>query len=82
MIRDNLDVQFIRVADVGAGGAVIVTILGYLPAVAALLGILWYAILIYESRTVQHMLKRRRLRRAARRRHKAHLVSGQREHKR
>ena len=41
-------------------GTVLGTIAGYLPAVAALVTIIWTGIRIYETQTVQRWLKRRR----------------------
>lgn len=45
--------------DVVAGGAIVSTLLGYLPAFAAVLGVIWYAIQIWESKTVQEWNVRR-----------------------
>jgi chromate transport protein ChrA len=42
-------------------GAILMTLAGLLPAAAALVAIIWYAIQIYESVTVQRWLKNRRL---------------------
>ena len=47
----------IAIAGIGAA------LLGYLPPLAALIAIVWYAIQIYESQTLQNMLMNRRLRR-------------------
>lgn len=47
------------VGDVVAGGTIVSTLLGYVPAAAAALGVLWYAIQIWESRTVQEWKERR-----------------------
>jgi hypothetical protein len=52
-------------ADVGAVGAILGSLAGYLPPLAALIAILWYAIQIWESDTVQHLRSRRRVDRAA-----------------
>ncbi len=52
-----------------AGAAVLGTLIGWLPAVAAVFGILWYAVCIYESRTVQELLGRPRQRRRTDRHH-------------
>lgn len=40
-------------------GTVAATLAGWLPSVAALLTIVWTAIRIFETRTVQQMLRRR-----------------------
>ena len=39
-------------------GGVIATLAGWLPAIAAALSIIWTAIRIYESRTVQQLITR------------------------
>jgi hypothetical protein len=52
-------------ADVGAIGAILGSLAGYLPPMAALIGILWYAIQIWESDTVQRLRSRRWVDRAA-----------------
>jgi len=41
-------------------GAVVGALMGYLPPIAAFLAIVWYAIQIYESKTVQGWIKRSR----------------------
>jgi hypothetical protein len=46
--------------DVISIGGVVATITGYLPAVAATLSIVWTSIRIYETKTVQGWVKRRR----------------------
>lgn len=46
-------------ADLGAIGAILGSLAGYLPPMAALIGILWYALQIWESDTVQHLRSRR-----------------------
>jgi hypothetical protein len=43
-------------------GAIGASLLGYLPAVGALIAVIWYTIQIYESVTVQRWLAARRLR--------------------
>lgn len=57
-------------ADTISGVAIIATLLDYLPAVAALAGIIWYAVQIWESNTVQHRVRnwkvKQRLKRRAR----------------
>lgn len=42
------------ITDIVSAGAILGTILGDLPYVAALAGMIWYTIQIWESRTVQH----------------------------
>ena len=48
--------QIKHVADVCSVGALLATLAGWLPSVAALVTIIWTAIRIYESRTVQRLL--------------------------
>lgn len=43
---------------------VVATLAGWLPALAALVTIVWTGIRIYETQTVQHWLYRRRVRRS------------------
>lgn len=47
-------------ADVAAAGAVVSTLVGWLPPLAAFLACLWYALQLYESKTVQTWLSRQR----------------------
>lgn len=47
------------VGDVFAGGAILTSLLGYLPAIAAVIGVIWYLIQIWESKTVQDWYARR-----------------------
>lgn len=49
-------------------GAIFATFMGWLPMIVALIPALYYCILIFESKTVQGWLRRRRLYQAARRR--------------
>lgn len=55
-----------HVASLGALGA---AIMGYLPGVIALVPAIYYLLLIYEGKTVQRWLARRRAKRIARRIH-------------
>lgn len=51
--------EHIKVAgDVLSVGTVVSTIMGWLPAVAALFTIIWTSIRIWETRTVQEIVKR------------------------
>lgn len=45
--------------------AIIATIVGWLPPLAALAAIIWYAIQIHESKTIQKWLVARRARKIA-----------------
>lgn len=51
--------------DVLAGGAILGSLLQMLPALAAAVGLIFYAIQIWESRTVQHWYQNRRMVRKA-----------------
>ena len=48
-------------ADVVSALAILGVLLGYLPYFAALAGLVWYCIQIWESKTVQHWLENRRM---------------------
>jgi hypothetical protein len=52
-------------------GALFATFMGWLPVVVAIIPAIYYAVLIFESKTVQKWIRRRRLRKAAKRRKKA-----------
>lgn len=47
-----------HVGDAISIGAVLATLAGWLPAIAAALSIFWTVIRIYETKTVQRWLKR------------------------
>lgn len=47
-------------------GAIATSIMGYAPAVAAIVALIWYAIQIYESQTVRQWIADRRARQLAR----------------
>lgn len=46
-------------ADVGSVGTAVATVAGWLPEVSALLSVIWIAIRIYETETVQRLLGRK-----------------------
>lgn len=48
------------VGDVAAVGVTVGTVLQWLPALAALFTIVWTGIRIYETRTMQKLIKRRK----------------------
>lgn len=52
--------------DAGAAGAIIASMLGWLPPVAAVLAILWYLLQFWESRTLQSFMQKRTQRRIVR----------------
>lgn len=60
-----------------AVGAVISTIMGWAPAVAAVVALIWYLIQIYESPTVQRWLATRRTRKIARMKAQVLLMEAQ-----
>ena len=47
-----------HVLDAASIGVAVATVISWLPSVAALLSIVWSAIRIYETKTVQGWLKR------------------------
>jgi hypothetical protein len=49
-----------------SSAAIVGTIVGWFPAVAAVVALFWYIIQIYESKTCQRWLTSRRLRKMAR----------------
>lgn len=49
-----------NVVDVASAATVVSALAGWLPTGAALLGIIWYAIQIWESKTVQDFIARHR----------------------
>lgn len=53
-----------------SGGAIVATIMGWLPGIAAAVALIWYFIQIYESTTVQKYIADRRRRKIARMRAK------------
>lgn len=60
------------VADVLSLSAIVGTIAGYLPPIATLLAIVWYALQVYEGKTVQKWIKATR--RSIRRRRLIHAI--------
>ena len=52
--------DWFKLLDVASFGVVLGTLAGALPSIAALFTIIWTAIRIYESATVQGWLKRRK----------------------
>jgi hypothetical protein len=47
-----------QAADVGSIGTALATLAGWLPEISALLSAIWVAIRIYETPTVQKLLRR------------------------
>lgn len=60
-----------------SASTVIAAILGFAPAVAALVGLIYYLIQIYESATVQRWLATRRTRKLARLKARVLLMEAQ-----
>lgn len=66
--------HLIRVGlDFAAAGAVAASFLQWLPPISAILGIIWFLIQIFESRTVRHFLERWRANRKAKRLHRLRI---------
>ena len=55
-----MDEQLKTVADVTAVTISVATILSWLPPLAALVSIIWGCISIYETKTVQNFIKKRK----------------------
>lgn len=55
-------------ADGISAAAIVGAFMGYLPALAGLAGLIWYAIQIWESKTVQKHVRRLRAKARAKRR--------------
>ena len=49
-----------NIGDVLSIGTVLSTLMGWLPAIAALATIIWTCIRIYETNTIQNWLKKRK----------------------
>lgn len=56
------------VAHLASAFAIVGTFIGLLPSIAAGVAILWYAVQVYESHTVQQYIKKRRRKKSLRRR--------------
>jgi hypothetical protein len=59
MDAENAQLPLKAVGDIVSVGTVIATIAGWLPAIAALLTIIWTVIRIVETDTVQRWLKKK-----------------------
>ena len=53
-MADPLSNPINKTMDVIAAGGIVGTLMGYLPAIASILSIIWFGIQIYESRTFVH----------------------------
>ena len=49
------------IADFVSAGAILGTAIGYFPLFAAFVGLVWYSIQIWESRTIQHWAQNRKM---------------------
>lgn len=58
MIREQMPEQIRQIGDAGSVAVVVGSLVGWLPSIAALLTIVWTAIRIYESPTVQRWIRR------------------------
>lgn len=67
-LASSLDPQIIRATDAISISAVVAALAGWLPIVFAAVPAIYYAILIWESRTVRKWRRHRRHRAALRRR--------------
>lgn len=58
-MREVPDDQTMKaILDVASAGTIVASIVGWLPAVAAVMGILWYGIQIWESKTIQSIFRK------------------------
>ena len=48
-----------HIGDIGSLGVILATVANWLPSIASLLSIIWVGIRIYETRTVQALLRRK-----------------------
>jgi uncharacterized protein HemY len=53
------------ISNLVGGGTILATLSGFVPALAAVVALVWYLIQIHESTTVQKWIRGRRLRRLA-----------------
>lgn len=60
MVQQNAHETAKHVADAVSAGIVAATIIQWLPAIAALVSIIWGCIRIYETKTVQGWLHKRK----------------------
>jgi len=60
-----------------SGAAIVGTIAGWLPSIAAIVALVWYLIQIYESATVQRWMATRRHRRLAKLKARVILMEAQ-----
>ena len=59
MTEDSYEVV-LHVVDIGAVGTALATFFGLLPNIAALLSVVWLGLRIWESKTVQKLIKKKK----------------------
>lgn len=70
-------VQVVKhVVDTLSATAILGTFVGFLPPLAAFVAVLWYALQIWESDTVQGWLHRHRVQHRLRRKHRRRVAHG------
>ena len=62
--------------DAVAAGGILGAFVGVLPPLAAFVAVLWYAIQIWESETVQGWVHRHKVTKRLRQRHRRHVAQG------
>ncbi|HEY5409465.1 MAG TPA: hypothetical protein VIJ94_01945 [Caulobacteraceae bacterium] len=65
MLNDHSPISY-WLANLAGAGSIVGAILGYTPALAALVALVWYLIQIVESKTVKGIIAGRRVRKLAR----------------
>ena len=68
---------FLWIANGASFGMVVISLLGLVPPIAALIAVFWYCIQIYESQTVQSLIRRRKKAQLLRLRAKAAAIESQ-----
>lgn len=64
MLNDHSPISY-WIANIAGAGSIVGAALGYVPAMAAAVALVWYLIQIIESKTVQGWIKDRRIRKLA-----------------
>lgn len=79
MLNEHSPISY-WLANVAGAGSIVASAVGYLPAFAAAVALIWYLIQITESKTVQTWIKTRRIRRLAKLKARAILLEAQLQH--
>lgn len=79
MLNDHSPISY-WLANLAGAGSIVGAMLGYTPALAALVALVWYMIQIIESKTVQGMIATRRTRKLARLKAQAILLEAKLNH--